>query len=98
MGRTKLNLQYINHDMRNYIGAAISHFQLLVSDYPELKGNENIDFAVESLMQAISLSQDISNQHEDVKEADDSFPNILAAPVIELITMYTEPSYKKYIQ
>lgn len=96
MGETKFNLQFTNHDMRNYIGAAISYFQLLEIDYPELKGNKNIGYAVESLRQAISLSQDITNQHEDVKEADDSFPNLLTSPVKELITKYTKPSYKKY--
>ena len=51
---------FLNHDLRNNIGAAISHAQLLTMTNPALEGEKNITAIVESLRQAILLTEKIS--------------------------------------
>lgn len=54
------SLIYINHDIRNYIGAAISHTQLLSMQYPNLEGNPFTKAIVQSLNEATELSERVS--------------------------------------
>jgi len=50
----------MNHDLRNNIGASISHLQLMLIDNPDLLNNEDMLAAIENLKQSINISKSIS--------------------------------------
>jgi len=49
--------QLLNHDIRNYVVAAISHAQLVTQNNPNLAGEINITALVENLEQALLLTE-----------------------------------------
>ena len=60
MKSTEFNISFINHDLKNYIGVALAHIQLLTMDSPSLIKDKDIIAIVESLNSAIELSEEIA--------------------------------------
>jgi len=48
------------HDLRNYVGAAMTHIQMLLIDHAELEKNDNIKAAIDALVQCTMLSKAVS--------------------------------------
>lgn len=96
MESKQTNIAFINHDLRNNIGAAISHIQLLIMETPELEDNEDLAFAVEALKCAIELTYEISiictadNQGTERSESDFEVFNIK-----NYWDSYSKKSYKE---
>lgn len=97
MKNVESNLLFINHDLRNLIGAAISNLQLLTFDAPDFIKNKNLTASVECLNQAIQLSEDMSTNYKDnvIHEKHNPKYNMVIIPIIEHLNNITKPAYKK---
>lgn len=91
------SLLYINHDIRNYIGAAISHTQLLTMQHPSLENSPYTSAIVESLNEATELSEKASklvrNKHGE-QELVDSQPDLKTYLLDEAYFSGVDASYE----
>lgn len=95
---TEPNILFLNHDLRNNVGAAISHAQLLTIDNPELEGEENITAIVENLKKAILLTEKISlsiSDEEDEESVSENGPLLTLLPLNNEYFESVKASYKK---
>lgn len=61
-GSNSSSILFLNHDIRNYIGVAISHAQLLTRQNPLLANEAHITAITDSLKQAILLSEQLASK------------------------------------
>ena len=54
------DIQFQSHDIRNYVGAAISHAKLLTENSPKLENEMNITALVKNLEQVLLLTEKVS--------------------------------------
>lgn len=85
----------INHDLRNNIGAAISHLQLLILNDPKLEKNKNILFAIENLNQSINISKNHSAKLHDSPESNSPESNLTTISCQNHLFKNAKPAYEK---
>lgn len=85
----------INHDLRNNIGAAISHLQLLILNNPELEKNKDILFAIENLTQSINISKTYSAKLHDSSESNNQESNLTIISCQNHLFKNAKPAYEK---
>ena len=62
--KTISEIAFINHDLKNFIGAALCHLQLLELEHPEFSENSDLKHSTQNLKRAIELSTDIAHNIE----------------------------------
>ena len=85
----------VNHDLRNNIGAAISHLQLLILNNPELEENSDIQFAIENLNQSINISKNISSKLHSSSESNSPESNLTVISCQNHLFKNAKPAYEK---
>jgi len=96
---TEPNILFLNHDLRNNVGAAISHAQLLTIDNPELEGEENITAIVENLKKAILLTEEISfsmSNEKGEESVSENGPLLTTFPLNNEYFESIKASYKEF--
>lgn len=61
MNKNISDITFINHNLKNFIGAAYCHLQMLGLEHPEFGGDSDINYAIQNLRRATKLSNDIAH-------------------------------------
>lgn len=96
MKNDDVNIAFINHDLKNSLGAAISYLQLVTMELPELSNNVCLTAAIESLDRAHELSNEISlcSENENINLANEK-SGFITIPVKEHAFANVKPAYER---
>jgi light-regulated signal transduction histidine kinase (bacteriophytochrome) len=93
---TEDGISHINHDLKNNIGIATTYLELLAIQQPNLATNECIVAAIESLVRANELSQEIAARCKSGETAGEIEPsNLVKIAVKEHAFANIKPSYER---
>ena len=95
MSKVTKSISYINHDVKNFIGAAISLIDSLEDELTDIS-KTNIDLVMHSLERALELSHNISEICGPVKNNRKS--KLKIAPVKTVLNTYARPYFEKMRQ
>lgn len=90
MKTTEFNLSFTIHDVKNYIGAAISHLQLATVENDDLEGDRNIAASIDALWLGIKSAREIAVNAKP-SSSDKSSVEYILTSVKEHITTNTAP-------
>ncbi|MCG6872577.1 MAG: ATP-binding protein [Gammaproteobacteria bacterium] len=90
MKTTEFNLLFATHDVKNFIGAALSYLQLATIKNNDLENDVDIAASIESLWAALNSAREIALNAEPAK-TDKSSTGYSLTPAKEHITTNTAP-------
>lgn len=89
------NISFLNHDLKNNIGAAISFIQLIELNHPEFEGDECIHAISEALSRAYELTEKIAVASKSDLEEKDNNTELVKIAVKEHAFSNVEPAYEQ---
>ncbi len=96
MAVNESDIAFINHNLRNNIGVAISYLQLMTIDSPDLDNNDLFKFALENLNHSIELTETISVKCKANKaDLTKHNPELTIVPLKEYLENQAKPWFDK---
>jgi len=95
MSDKEQEILFANHDLRNKIGIAISHLQLLTMENPDLQKSRYITAAVESLNIAVKFTETIVEKLSPDESSNENSSDLIVASVKNQLNNHTKPDYQK---
>ena len=90
MNATNFNISFTIHDIKNYIGAAISRLQMASIEYEGLENNANIAASIDALWLALESAKEIAGNDKANRPVGSSLEYI-TMPVTEHVITNTKP-------
>lgn len=84
------NISFSIHDVKNYIGAAISHLQLASIEHDNIEDNHNISASIDSLWLALHSAREIAENGSTIESGELASGYVLVS-VNEHVTGNTQP-------
>ncbi|HKK15953.1 MAG TPA: hypothetical protein VJ981_04545, partial [Gammaproteobacteria bacterium] len=90
MKTTEFNMSFVIHDIKNYIGVAISSLQLALVEHTSLEDNIDVTTSIDALWAALNSTREISANLE-TNSPDKSSLEFVITNVNEHVTASTKP-------